>query len=87
MVKSTTRLEDCPEILDYLRMVEEPEQDYPVCREQTLLAAHIRQCFDAETLYINLSQLERYLALQEYFPYDLFPWEKFLFALHNCVYQ
>lgn len=68
-------------------MVEEPDPDYPVCREQTLLAAHIRQCFDTETLYINLSQLERYLALQEYFPYDLFPWEKFLFALHNCVYQ
>lgn len=87
MVKTATRLEDCPEITEYLRMVESPDPRYPVCKEQIQLAAHIRKCFAEEALFINLTQLERYLALQEYFPYRLFPWEKYLFTLHNCVYR
>ncbi len=27
------------------------------------------------------------MGLQKYFEYELFPWEKFIFTLHNCVYD
>lgn len=76
---------DCPEITDYLEMVERGK--YPVCKEQKQLAAFICKTFAAERLTINREQLGKYLALQKYFTYKLFPWEIFVFALHNCVYR
>jgi len=76
---------DCPEITDYLDMVERGE--YQVCKEQKQLAAFVRKTFAAEQLTINREQLAKYLALQKYFSYKLFPWEVFVFALHNCVYR
>ena len=57
-----------------------------VCREQRLLADLIEHTFATEELHVDEEQLERYMGLQRYFPYELLPWEKFLFALHNCVY-
>jgi hypothetical protein len=57
-----------------------------VCREQILLADLIERTFATEDLFVDEEQLERYMGLQRYFPYELLPWEKFLFALHNCVY-
>ncbi len=36
---------------------------------------------------MSLGSLEKYLALQKYFPYRLLDWEVFVFALHNCVYR
>lgn len=57
-----------------------------VCREQILLADLIEHTFATEELHVDEEQLERYMGLQRYFPYELLPWEKFLFALHNCVY-
>lgn len=86
-VKFTHDIEECPEITAYLALIEKPEKDYPVCKEQKMLAKYIRRIFAEETLYINLTQLEKYLSFQKYFSYDLFPWEKFLFTLHNCTYR
>lgn len=37
-------------------------------------------------VYVDGEQLEKYLSYQKYFPFDLFPWEKFLLALHDCTY-
>lgn len=71
-------------ILDYLEIVE--QEKVPVCREQKLLAQYIRKCFREEILSVNEEQLEKYLSYQKYFPFKLFPWERFIFALHNCVY-
>ena len=51
-----------------------------------LLADLIERTFATEKLTIDEEQLERYMGLQRYFPYELLPWESFLFALHNCVY-
>lgn len=74
------------EITDYLDIVEN-DNVYPVCKEQKQLATFVRKAFKEETLTINAEQMQKYLALQKYFPYKLFPWEIFIFVLHNCVYR
>lgn len=75
----------CKEVADYIRLVRSGE--YPVCREQLLLCDLVEHIFDREDLIVNEAQLAEYLGYQKYFPYDLFPWEIFCFALHNCVYR
>lgn len=73
-----------PEILEYIELV---ESDSPrACPEQHALVAHIRKCFETEDLAVDLSQLEKYMGLQKYFPFDLFPWQKFLIGLWDCTY-
>ena len=66
-------------------MVENVEVE--ACEEQHLLAAYIRKCFDTEDIYTDDDQLEKYLSLQKYFPFDLFEWEIFCLALHCCTYR
>lgn len=77
---------DCPEITTYLDMIEHDEE-YPVCKEQKMLGNFVKNVFKAENLSINHEQLSKYLGYQKYFPYKLFEWEIFMFALHNCVYR
>lgn len=80
-------LKSCPEIWTYMQMVHHPDAQYPVCREQGELYNLIVNAFANEDIRIDTEQLAKYLALQKYFPYALFPWEKAAFALHNCVYR
>ena len=75
------------EIEEYLQLVEHPEPDYPVCREQTALAALVRRAFETEDIRVDTEQLAKYMKLEKYFPFELFPWEKFLFELFNCTYK
>lgn len=72
-------------VLNYLEAV---EADTPrACPEQHALAAHIRQCFATEDIYVDTEQLRRYLSLSRYFPYkQLFSWQEFLIALWDCTY-
>lgn len=77
---------DCPEITTYLDMVEH-DDEYPVCKEQKMLGNFVKNVFGTENLSINHEQLSKYLGYQKYFPYKLFEWEIFMFALHNCVYR
>lgn len=73
-----------PEILEYIELV---ESDSPrACPEQHALAQHIRKCFETEDLTVDLVQLEKYMGLQKYFPFKLFPWQKFVIALWDCTY-
>lgn len=58
-----------------------------VCREQLQLADLVERAFRTEDIYVDEKQLERYMGLLRHFPYGLLCWEKFLFALHNCVYK
>ncbi len=74
----------CKHVEQYLSFIESPEA--VVCVEQKQLAAHVRKCFATEDIYIDEEQLETYLGYQKYFPFKLFLWEKFVFALHNCTY-
>ena len=61
-----------PEVLEYIELV---ESDSPrACPEQHALVQHIRNCFETEDLTVDLVQLEKYMGLQKYFPFKLFPW-------------
>ncbi len=74
-----------PHILRYIEMVENKEVE--ACKEQHQLVAMIRGCFEKEDIYTDNEQLDNYLGLQKYFPFDLFEWEKFLLALNLCTYK
>lgn len=74
-----------PHIERYLRMIERGE--VRACKDQILLAAYIRRCFDSEDIRVDDERLENYLGLQKYFPFDLFPWQIFITALHCCCYR
>jgi phage terminase large subunit-like protein len=74
-----------PEIQDYIDLVRSGK--IPVCEEQLLLCQYVEQIFREEKLFVNEEQLKKYLDLQKYFPFKLLEWEKFCFALHNCVYR
>ena len=62
--------------------------EHRVCREQTALAEYIRRCFLEEPLMADTEKMRRYFGIAKYFPFkELFPWEKFLIALWDCVYK
>lgn len=61
--------------------------EYPVCTEQLQICELVEKVLAEEGTYLDEEQLERYLANEKYFPYALFPWERFCFALHNCLYR
>ncbi len=69
----------------YLRQVESGQPR--VCPEQTALAAYIRSVFETEQLIFEAERFEKYIGLQRYFPFELFPWEEFLIALWLCTYK
>ncbi len=69
----------------YLNMIE--AGDVEACEDQKLLAAYVRKCFETEAIYTDDEQLEKYLGLAKYFPYErLFEWEAFCIALHLCTF-
>lgn len=72
-------------IQEYIDIVRKGE--YPICKEQLLLCDFVEKVFKAESVYVDEEQLEKYFELQKYWDFDLFPWEKFCFALHNCTYS
>ena len=80
----TTTCNIPPEILEYLELVE--SGPWRVCEEQKALAKLVRRSFETEDIFVDTAQLANYMKLQKYFPFQLFPWEKFLEALWNCTY-
>lgn len=72
-------------IQEYIEIVK--KGDFLVCEAQILLIKYVEKCFEEENLYVDDRQLEDYLSFQDFFDFDLFPWEKFVFALHNCTYS
>lgn len=74
---------------EVLRYIQEVESDQPkACKWQHALAAHVRRCFETEDIYVDTGQLQKYLGLVKYFPFDrLFPWEEYLLALWDCTYR
>lgn len=76
---------NCKYIDDYIKQVKSGQ--YRVCKEQIQLVNFIEKVFENEQVYVDSEQVEKYFALQKYFPYELFAWEKFCFILHNCTYS
>lgn len=69
----------------YLTMIESGEIEN--CQDQKQLAAYVRKCFEKEDIYTDDEQLEKYLGLAKYFPFEqLFEWEAFCIALHLCTF-
>jgi phage terminase large subunit-like protein len=76
---------NCKYLDDYIKQVKSDQ--YRVCKEQIQLVNFIEKVFENEQVYVDSEQVEKYFALQKYFPYELFAWEKFCFILHNCTYS
>ena len=73
-------------VLAYLEQVESGA--VRACEDQKLLCAHVRRCFEEEDLRTDSAQLDHYLDMAKYFPFEtVYPWEAFLFALHLCTYR
>ena len=72
-------------IQEYLDIID--NEVFPMCKEQKLLSKFIKKIFDTEKLIIDEKKIEKYFSYQKYFPFELFPWEKFCFVLHNCVFK
>lgn len=73
-----------PAIQDWIYIVE--QQKYACCKDQVALVQLVKKCFRTEDIYFDEEQWEKYLRIQNYFPYDFFYWENFVVALHLCVY-
>lgn len=74
-----------PLVLQYLEIIESGKIE--ACNDQNLLSAYIRRCFETEDIYTDDEQLEKYLGLSKYFPFErLFLWEAFCIALHLCTF-
>ena len=84
-MKRITSFSDCPEISEYVGLVE--SGGVPSCVEQHQLVAYLRTTFETEELFFDPEQVGKYMSYQKYFPFDLFPWEKFVFVLHNCIFR
>lgn len=72
------------EIQEWIDIVE--QEVFACCEEQHLLVKYVKKCFETEDIYVDEKQLEDYMGLQKYLPFDLFPWQKFVIALHDCTY-
>lgn len=74
-----------PELQNYIDLVRSGKIE--VCKEQFQLVNYIEERFKNENLFVDETQLHKYLKQQKYFPFDLIEWEVFLFTLHNCTYS
>lgn len=75
-----------PEIQEYIDIVE--NEPFKVCPEQKALVKHVKRCFATGDIYVDIEQLNSYMSIcKKYIPFELFPWEKFLIALHDCTYK
>lgn len=73
------------EIRAWISIVE--KDIYACCRDQKLLVSYVKKCFENESIYVNEEQLARYMHLAEaYATFNLFEWQKFIIALHDCTY-
>lgn len=84
-MKRITSYKQCPELAEYAGIVERGEVE--TCAEQRKLTAYVARTLAEEELYFDPAQVEKYMSYQRYFPFDLYPWEKYVFVLHNCVFD
>ena len=60
-------------VREYIEQIESGEPR--VSDELTALAKLVRRAFETEDITVDTEQLERYLSLVKYFPYEtLYPW-------------
>lgn len=75
-----------PEIMEWMQIVE-TDKPYRTCQDQKDLIRYVQKCFDG-SIYVDDELLSNYMHLaEEYFPFELFPWEKFVLTLHDCTFR
>ena len=74
-----------PQLQRYIDIVE--NEEIAVCEWQKLLVEYVRKVFETEELTVDEVRVEKYLSYQRYFPFQLFPWEVFVFILHTSVFK
>lgn len=84
-MKMTSTYKFPDSVQEYIDIVE--NEVYKSCEEQKLLVSYVKKCFETEDIYIDEQQLKHYLGLSKYLPFKLFPWQKFVLALHDCTYR
>lgn len=72
-------------VQDYIDIVERGEVE--TCEEQKQLIAYVKDVFATEKLKYDMTQIEKYLSYQKYFPFQLFEWEIFCFVLFVCIFR
>lgn len=79
------RIDNIPEIQEWIDIVE--QGTYKCCKDQENLVAHVKWCFENEPIHVDTEQLQKYMHLcEQYVPFELFPWQRFVIALHDCTY-
>ncbi len=73
------------EVQEYIDLIESGK--IQACIEQRLGIALVKKIFEEEELVVAYDKIERYMSYQQYFPFTLFPWERYCFVLHNCVFR
>lgn len=73
------------EVQEYIDIVEGGET--PVCREQVQCVELVKRVWREEKLLVDFDRIGTFMRYQQYFPFRLMPWEKFVFVLHNCVFR
>ena len=69
----TTGIFNCAAIREYAERVR--AAPVPMCREQIALIEWLEILDGKETIQVDEEQLARYFDLQQYFPFQLLPWE------------
>lgn len=72
-------------IQNYIDLIESGEM--LACPEQHKGIQLIKNVFQNEDVYVDDELAERYFALEKYFPFRLFPWERYCFTIHNCMFR
>lgn len=75
---------NCKAVSNYIELIRSGK--VKACQEQLLLIDMVERVLTTEDVHFDEQQLEKYLSYQKYFPFGLFEWEEFCFALHNCLY-
>lgn len=70
---------------DYLAYIESGQRP-AVCDEQRQFVLLVRNGYAAGNIYTDEQLLAKYLSLERYFPFKLFPWERCLTALFLCTF-
>lgn len=78
-------ISNCKELQEYIDIVESGKVN--TCKQQKQLVQLVKRVFETEELVVDHVRIEKYMSYQEYFPFNLFSWEKFCFVLHNCVFR
>lgn len=83
-MKRITSFSDSAHLAEYADIVR--GGTVPACKEQFLMFDYVERVMASEELYFDPDQVEEYFSYEKYF-YNLYPWECFVFILHNCVFQ